>query len=143
MKSTPSAPPPDDPVIRLPSSVMWSLPTTVEAGQRPILPAHLDTADTLAAFDALDEGWIPFARDAPGWAAYALDLLELIVARSPEAVPVVPDRIAVIRRNLAERGIERSHRGNSMREGVQAKGRRYLTEGRGILEHVDGSAIRG
>ena len=30
----------------------------------------------------------------------------MIVARSPEAVPVVPDRIAVIRRNLAERGIE-------------------------------------
>src|SRR5437899_2235608 len=51
MKSTPSAPPPDDPVIPLPSSVMWFLLTTVEAGQRTILPAHLDTADTLAAFD--------------------------------------------------------------------------------------------
>jgi len=100
------APPPDDPLIPLPSSVLWFLLTTVEAGQRTILPAHLDTADTLAAFDALDEGWILFARDAPGWAAYALDLLELIVARSLEAVPVVPDRIAVIRRNLAERGIE-------------------------------------
>ena len=57
------APPPDDPLIPLPSSVLWFLLTTVEAGQRTILPAHLNTADTLTAFDALDEGWILFARE--------------------------------------------------------------------------------
>ena len=34
------APPPDDPLIPLPSSVLWFLLTTVEAGQRTILPAH-------------------------------------------------------------------------------------------------------